>query len=280
METITEPTGQTEDVFDYLEDFDIDVDTREIPVAGTAIIFDIETGPLPWADIEPYFEPPAAPGEFDESSVKTGNLKDPAKIAEKIASAKAAHAAEVAGHAAAIEAAKAEFIGRAALSPLTGRVLAIGYLCDSAASISCDSTTATGDEAGILTEFWDAFSRNGFAPAVSEFVGFNIFGFDLPFLIRRSWALRVDVPPDVLRDRRWNPLFIDLMRVWACGAYRAMEKLDTVAKFLGCGGKPDDIDGGMFAGLWADPATHQQAVEYLKNDLAMTAAVARKMGVC
>ena len=47
------------------------------------IIFDIETGPLPETELA------AMMPAFDPAEVKTGNLKDPAKIAEKIAEAEA-----------------------------------------------------------------------------------------------------------------------------------------------------------------------------------------------
>jgi hypothetical protein len=67
------------------------------------IAFDIETGPLPDEQLKAIFQPPPPPphpGEFDAGAVKLGNLKDAAKIAEKIESAKAAHESAVASHAA------------------------------------------------------------------------------------------------------------------------------------------------------------------------------------
>ena len=51
------------------------------------VVFDIETGPGDAGLLEKLFAPPAdlpEVGEFDESAVKVGNLKDPAKIAAKI----------------------------------------------------------------------------------------------------------------------------------------------------------------------------------------------------
>src|SRR5476651_2330269 len=72
------------------------------------IVFDLETGPLAESELSALLPP------FDPADVKTGNLKDPAKIAEKIAEAEANH--------------KRDFIERAALDPLTGRVLAIGVI--------------------------------------------------------------------------------------------------------------------------------------------------------
>ena len=72
------------------------------------IVFDVETGPLAESELSALLPP------FDPAEVKTGNLKDPAKIAEKLAEAEANH--------------RRDFIERAALDPLTGRVIAIGML--------------------------------------------------------------------------------------------------------------------------------------------------------
>ena len=98
------------------------------------LIFDIETGPLDedtvLAAAGDFVQPPH-PGEFDPGSVKIGNLKDQAKIEAKIAEARASHETAVAQHAQTVEQARqawvAEQIDRAPLSPITGRVLAIGY---------------------------------------------------------------------------------------------------------------------------------------------------------
>ena len=73
-----------------------------------SIVFDIETGALPEAELEKSLPP------FDPSEVKTGNMTDPRKIAAKIADAEAKH--------------RRDYFERAALDPLTGRVLAVGLL--------------------------------------------------------------------------------------------------------------------------------------------------------
>ncbi|MGK3946596.1 hypothetical protein ABK046_50585, partial [Streptomyces caeruleatus] len=78
-------------------------------------------------ELIPFFEGPEPPGEFDPEAVKLGNVKDPAKRADKIEEARAKHADALANFAATYAEAKAQhresFISKAALSPLTGRVL-------------------------------------------------------------------------------------------------------------------------------------------------------------
>lgn len=244
------------------------------------IVFDIETGPekdevLLWR--VPAFQPPEYPGDFDPAAVKTGNLKDAAKIAEKVEAAKQAHELAVKRHEENVIAARNEWwegVKRsAALSPLTGRVLAVGYFSTDTGNTMLDIDE---DEAGMLGRFWGQYTKA--KQAGRKMVGHNIHGFDVPFLARRAWMLGYDIPAGVLDRGKWldTTTFVDTMQLWGFGNREAV-KLDTLARAMDAGGKPDGIDGGMFAELLkSDPA---KAREYLANDLQMTAKVAAKMGV-
>lgn len=207
------------------------------------VVFDAETGPLPIEELQgrmPEFEAPA-------------NYKDPAKIEAAIAEK------------------RAQWLERAALSAVTGRVLAIGYL---------DANTVTIDdgkefyEREILQRFW-RFAESAM-PLGSDrpFVGWNIFGFDLPFIIRRSWANDVPVPEWVRRGRYWHDLFIDLMEVWALGQRDGFTSLDDAAVLTNAGRKTGR--GADFAKLLDED--REKARQYLANDLLLTARVGQRMG--
>ena len=208
--------------------------------------------------------------------VKYGQTKDPQKRQEKYDTVKADYDARLAKEAGELEAHRCEWASEAALSPLTGRVLAIGLQRDDRIVIVGEDGVG---EAEILARFWDLYKKyhinNG------RLVGFDCFRFDLPFLIRRSWWHGTPIPDSILKDGRyWSPVFLDLVKVWGCGAYNEYVSLDTLAKFFGVGGKPEGVDGGMFAGLWnGAPEDRQRAIEYLANDLKMTWNLAEKMGV-
>lgn len=220
------------------------------------IVFDIETGPLARDAILASLPP------FDPESVKTGNL-GPEKAAAK------AKFAEEDYYTKAVE--------RAALSPLTGQVLAIGYLASGAPSV----LDVVGNENGfteslVIEHFWlrcrKAIDDN------ERLIGHNIFGFDLPFLLRRSWILGIEVPDGVIHGRHLSDrLFRDTMQIWGCGTRDSFVSLDTLVKAFGVGGKPEGVHGGMFAGLLE--TDRKAALDYLRNDLEMTAAVAAKMGL-
>lgn len=128
------------------------------------MFFDIETKALPNAlDIMPEPKAPA-------------NLKDPAKIA--------AHIAEK----------KAEQIANAALDPDLASVEAISWFVhgfDPTVNILGDSDLP--NECNLIRRFWEMFNHcQGYC------VGYNILGFDLPFLLRRSFALGI-------KPGRWMP---------------------------------------------------------------------------
>ena len=143
------------------------------------ILFDIETGPLPDAELALLMPP------FDPAEIKVGNIKDADKIAAKIAEAEANH--------------RRDFFDRAALDPLTGRVVAIGLLYPDSSEFV---VIAHENEAQMLREFWD--SARGEMGRVNQLIGFNTHLFDLPFLIRRSWKHRVPVPLGLRRGRYWE----------------------------------------------------------------------------
>ena len=251
------------------------------------LVWDIETGGLDEETVlrfSPEFTPPPHPGEFDPRSVKTGNLKDAAKITAKIEDARAAHADAVANYEMTVASAKAahlaDCLANAALSPLTGRVLAIGFQTEKGSAIE----DGGGDEEDLLNRFWAMVAKcRAFAGGPKKMIGVNIFGFDLPFLIRRSWILQVDVPASVVTGRYFSPMFIDLCEVWLCGQRMGSgisASLDTMARALGVGEKPPGVTGADFARLWNGTADERrQAVDYLKNDLAMTGRVAERLGV-
>lgn len=266
-------------------DADDDRDTRR------AIAFDIETGPLPDAQLfrmVPEFVPPPAPGEFDQGAVKTGNLKDPAKIKEKIEAAREAHRVECDSYVANVEAARKkhfeDFRDGAALDAATGWVVAVGMI-DEGGDIEIIGQDEEFNEENVLEIFWGHVSR-----AIRDsipMVGHNIHGFDLPFLVQRSWLLGVPIPAGVMTGgsgsrKFWNPLFIDTMKEWCLFAPGGRIKLDTLARAFGFDGKHEgECCGKNFHEFWfsTDSAKNAEAREYLVRDLKLPLLIAQRMGV-
>lgn len=209
------------------------------------IIFDIETRPLPAEQI--LADAPA----FNESEVKTGNRKDPAKIAEHLAGEKAKYERNI--------------IERAALDATSATVLAVGIL---------DTTTDEeailhGDEAEILASFWEHYHDT----YPRHWVGFNSNRFDLPFIFRRCWHLGISISGWVYNGRYFDKRFVDLLAYWTFGNREERISLDRVARFLRLGRKR--ASGAQFAEMW--DINREAAIEYLRNDLRLTAEVAKRL---
>lgn len=145
------------------------------------IVFNIETAGLPKDEILHLMPEFSAPSNY--------------KDAEKIQAYKAKK--------------QEEWLLDASCSALSGKVLAIA-LQEPCKDVAFFADGA--DEAQILQKFWD-FYRNH---CDCRFVGFGCNGFDIPFLVRRSWLNRV-VVPNIFRGRFLNGNFVDLLQVWGCG---------------------------------------------------------------
>ena len=211
--------------------------------ANPNIYFDIETGPLPLSEL---VIPP-----FDPSAVKLGNIKNPDLIAEKIQKAEESHTAD--------------YIRNAALDALSGQVLCIGYRIDhqQAGVFSSDP----GGEAAMLREWWQLLTYYERNP---KLIGFNVKSFDLPFLVKRSWKHRIQVPYWLRQGRYWNDLVIDLREVWQCGDNRAHGSLAAISRHLGLGDKAGN--GADFSALWN--TDREAAIAYCRRDVQLTQQVA------
>lgn len=223
------------------------------------IVFDIETRPGDQID---HLIPP-----FDPAEVKVGNMKDPELIRAKIQDAEEKH--------------RLNFYEKAALSPDSGQVVAIGFIWEDGHEIIYAEKNAPEGEARVISHFWEIFNRSKSGEAFQEMIGHNIIDFDLPFLVARSWALGIDVPPHAFKIQRngkfiaWSDNFIDTRLIFMMNRKEARASLDAVSRFFGLGGK--DKSGKDFWRMFQDD--RESALAYLKQDLDLTWGVARKMRI-
>jgi hypothetical protein len=181
-----------------------------------------------------------------------------------------------------------QFVSKAALSPITGQVLAIGVKRGNDTAFFCDQPglQITGEdiERYILDSFW-TYLEDLIAEKM-PIIGHNSNTFDLPFLVRRSWLLGVRVPREIRQGRYWNPLFQDTMEVWGCGQF-AFVSLNELGRLFNCGQKTEGVCGADFHKLWSGtmdgrgtPEEQRDlALEYLGQDLTLTQRIAEKLGM-
>lgn len=200
--------------------------------------FDIETGPdeKRLEQVKPDFQP-------------KGNVKNPDKVRENVA------AQEKAWH------------ERAALSALTGRVLCIGVK----AGKNYSEFHNDDNERNLLQDWWTWVDMG----TEAYYCGHNIFAFDLPFLVRRSWLHKVQVPRYLWNGRYWSSSFIDTMKEWQFGDRKDFVSLDSLGRWIAVGGKLGS--GADFAELWR--VDRNAAIRYLRHDLMLTEEVAVRMGI-
>lgn len=222
------------------------------------ICFDIETGGLPEDQLRAMYTEPT----FEEFCESCDQRWKPETRAEKFELAKSQG--------------WQKFVDRAALDPTTGMVLAIGYLSVSKQVLLTDlAEEAKGGEVGLIQRFWQQYVKAH--KAGRKMVGAYILGFDLPFLVRRSWILKIDIPQTVRTGRYFDQIFTDLCEVWQCGQRfgEVSSSLNTISRALGIGEK--NGNGKDFAKLLAEQP--EEAIAYLRNDLELTANCAVRMGV-
>ena len=211
--------------------------------SNPTIIFDIETGPLPLNELH---IPP-----FNPADVKLGNVRNPDLIAERIRQAEENHVSD--------------YIKNAALDALSGQVLCIGYRIErEEPSVLCSDADG---EAAMLRQWWKLLTDFERTPRL---VGFNVKPFDLPFLVKRSWKHRIQIPYWLRQGRYWNDLVVDLREVWQLGDNRAHGSLAAISRHLGLGEKTGN--GAMFSELWQ--TNRQAAIDYCLQDVKLTQQVA------
>lgn len=244
------------------------------------IIFDIETEPLPnlvIPELDPASIEGLATGEFDPSMVKIGNTKNPVLINEKIERARIDFEERKANSAIIIKEARerhaAEFLASSTLSPVHSQILAIGYYSPSKSIVKIHADLPEKD---LLSVFWNQFDR--LTQEKRSLVGVGIFGFDLPYMIRRCWITGVPVPDNVFAHGHFHYTFVDLSVRWQMYSRWRSEpaSFESLAQAFGTLGK-NGKSGADFYKLWK--SDRQSAVDYLTSDVKQPAIWAEKMGV-
>lgn len=201
------------------------------------LFFDIETAANPDALV--FLPEPTAPA----------NYKDAEKIAQYVTEK------------------KVEQIQQAPLDADLGKVIAIAMQrgLENAAEVYLVGDEETPDEKTLLECFWRSFARLD-----GRTCGYNILGFDLPYLLRRSFALDIDVPlPPRLAKYQIEPV-VDLMGIlYNWGNARGLK---WVCKRYGIPNALPDLDGSKVAGMDRDTLR-----KYAGNDLTLVIELYKRM---
>lgn len=201
------------------------------------LFFDIETSVHP--DAIALLPEPSAPA----------NYKDADKIAQYVTDK------------------KAEQLAQAPLDADLGKVIAISLQSgvDGPMDVHLSGDPETADECNLIRWFWEAYLK-----ADGRSCGYNIIGFDLPYLLRRSFDLGIQVPVQPqLAKFRIEPT-TDLMAIlynWG-----PAKGLKWVCKRYGIHNPLPDLDGSQVANM--EPPTLRK---YSGNDVYLVVELYKRM---
>jgi predicted PolB exonuclease-like 3'-5' exonuclease len=129
----------------------------------------------------------------------------------------------------------------------------------------------SGTEKEMLQKFW------GLAAGVQQFIGHNIWGFDMPFILQRSMVNGVKPLPINFRRYMKEPLY-DTMLEWTFWNFDREKnpRLDTLAKVFGLPTSKDEMDGSM---VWPyfQKGRIDEICKYCMKDVELTRKVYYKM---
>tara|TARA_B100001123_G_C15245727_1_gene1000817 strand:- start:112 stop:843 length:732 start_codon:yes stop_codon:yes gene_type:complete len=219
----------------------------DFPLKRTHFVFDIETGSLPSDEIEAYC-PKIKPSK---------SIKDAAK------------------QEAYIEGKRSEWFGKAALSPVTGRVLVIGVRVEGVNTMF--HVDENGSEKGVLEAFFDMVRKH----RDQKWVGHNCHAFDWPFLRGRAMANDVHFPVGIITSicgHRWvnyGANCRDTMLAWNPDPTSRIS-LSNLGRVLGLGTKLGE-HGSRFDELYAE--NPDLALKYCERDLELTDDIWQRIGI-
>lgn len=214
------------------------------------LMVDIETAPI--AGVETFLGAIQAPA----------NYRDPEKIAKYI------------------EEAAVKERDKAALDPDLCRIVALAFQVEGETEVKGGVAKDEAEETRLLTRFWDVVRKTNGIGGVS-LCGFNIAGFDVPVLARRSLYLKVaGVKFRFGRYAYQRPQIIDLMDPLTMDRHEAfkMRSKDWWVKRMGLAGAQDDNTGKnvptlVALGLW------DEILHHCKADVVKEVQMAQWLGI-
>lgn len=144
------------------------------------------------------------------------------------------------------ESATDEAVAKTSFDPAHGHICCLSMAINDGPVCYWEARKVEDERSSILEPFFEALPKMG----MCQFIGHNISGFDLRFILCRAIVLGVTIPEVIPRDiKPWSQDIFDTMIAWA-GA-RGTIGQDRLCEALGLPGK-GDFDGSMVAGAWAN----------------------------
>lgn len=239
-----------------------------------SLIIDIETAPIPGREMDGFTGEVYEFRPFDPADVKCGNLKDPAKIAEKIETSERFHESNERARKRDLDGKSEEYSESATLDPRRSYIQAIGWHSTWTGESGIIDAT---EERETLRGLWTIFN----ADEHDQLLGWNSYNFDFPRIAYRC-ALHGIVPPLQMFGKSGFPAteWLGDIKLMVAGKATFKFSLDDFGGACGLGVKTDPGEIVTPSGRVRQMLPHELRAkdpslfaEYLNRDIELTAQI-------
>jgi len=165
---------------------------------------------------------------------------------------------------------EAKIKDEAALSPLTGQIVAVAYKCDGSPAEALYMGLSSMGERELIQ------ALVGQIRVHREAVSFNGMSFDVPFIRARAIKWGIDLPGEIWMQSRYRTFpHMDLRRVLSGGEAFYKGTLSAWAQMYDLG-MPEPHDLNRLKEIWAS-GEWKELADICAKDVEVTASVYRKM---
>ncbi len=160
-----------------------------------------------------------------------------------------------------------EFLRSTSFDGAFGRILCIGYAIDNEPA----KVFKGKDEKEVLENFWATASK------AKQFIGHNVFEFDIPFIYQRSIVHQVKPKKHIPLRRYTNDVVYDTYFEWTRWS-RSHNKgsLDRLAKAFGFKTSKQGIDGSQVYDYYR-VGRIKEIKDYCKRDVELTRKIYKRL---
>ena len=134
------------------------------------------------------------------------------------------------------------------------------------------------DERELLEEFNEVARKIMTKYPNMQWVGHNIKGFDMPYIIRRSLIHGIRVPKafHLHKQKPWESCLLDTQDVWKFGSWNSA-KLGLISEVLGIPSPKQDLEGSMVSQVYWEGGNLERIKDYCEMDILATANLMLKV---
>jgi len=160
-----------------------------------------------------------------------------------------------------------------ALLSLKGEIACIGVALEEEPA---EVLYRNGPEGELMQRFEQWLTDKGITHLTQvHWVGGNIDGFDLPYLLHRAWKYNLDLLQAIIPTKRYDDHIVDILRIFAGTDNQARHSVDGVAKFLGLAGKTG-LPSADVPQAYTD-GRHEEIEARCAEDVEVERAIAKKL---